>query len=147
MAPNNTNSRELLSAIGGVSRATGVNIETIRYYERIGLLSQPIRNNARHRRYSSEHQQRLSFIRRARELGFSIEEIKALLGLAGGHNRSCAEIKAITQAHLGGIRQKIRDLKKLDKILADLAARCGDGKAPTCPILEAIGAPSNLRSK
>lgn len=66
MAPNNTNSRELLSAIGGVSRATGVNIETIRYYERIGLLTQPIRNSARHRRYSSEHQQRLWFIRRAR---------------------------------------------------------------------------------
>lgn len=113
MTTENTIARGELLAIGSISEATGVNIETIRYYERIGLLARPRRTPARHRRYGTEHRQRLSFIRRARELGFTIKEIKALLGLAGAANGTCAEIKLLTEAHLATVRHKIRDLKRL----------------------------------
>lgn len=128
-----------LVAIGSISEATGVNIETIRYYERIGLLAQPRRTPARHRRYGAEHQQRLSFIRRARELGFTIKEIKALLGLAGCRNGTCADIKFLTETHLATVQHKIRDLKRLERRLADLAKQCGDGELLHCPIIDALG--------
>lgn len=134
----NTILRDEPAAIGSISKATGVNIETIRYYERIGLLSRPSRTPARHRRYGSEHRQRLFFIRRARELGFSIAEIKALLGLTG-RNRSCAEIKSLTEIHRASVHAKIRDLKRLERTLSDLAKQCGDGRLSRCPILDALG--------
>ena len=146
MIHENTISRAESTAIGDISRATGVNIETIRYYERIGLLSRPSRTAARHRRYSSEHRQRLFFIRRARELGFSIAEIKALLGLSGTKSKRCADIKSLTEMHLTTIRAKIRDLQRLERTLADLAARCGDGRLPQCPVLDALGSIERVAS-
>lgn len=139
MTAENTIARDEFLAIGSISEATGVNIETIRYYERIGLLARPRRTPARHRRYGVEHQQRLFFIRRARELGFSIAEIKALLGLTGTRNRTCAEIKSLTEAHLAAVHHKIRDLKRLERTLSTLAKQCGDGKLSPCPVLDALG--------
>lgn len=124
--------------IGALSEGTGVNIETIRYYERIGLLPAPPRSAGRHRLYGEPHRQRLVFIRRGRELGFSLEEVRALLGLGGGHDMTCGEVRALTHHHMAAIRDKIRDLKRLDRILSDLAARCRADDVPECPILEAL---------
>jgi MerR family transcriptional regulator, mercuric resistance operon regulatory protein len=139
MTRSNTRSRVESLAIGAVSRDTGVHIETIRYYERIGLLPEPPRSQGRHRVYDDTHRQRLVFIRRSRELGFSLDEIRILLGLARNHKLTCDEVKALTERHVTDIRHKIRDLKKLERVLGDLAARCHGGKVPACPILDALG--------
>src|SRR5919108_5602416 len=120
----NTKTRAAAATIGALSERTGVNIETIRYYERIGLLPTPPRSAGRHRLYDEPHRQRLVFIRRARELGFSLDEVRALLGLSGGHDLTCREVNALTLHHIGSIRDKIRDLRRLERTLSDLADRC-----------------------
>lgn len=124
--------------IGAISAKTGVNIETIRHYERIGIMPAPPRTEGRQRVYGEDHVKRLTFIRRCRALGFSLDEIRALLGLAGPHALTCAEVSKMAHAHIAGIRQKTRDLKKLQRVLSDLAARCHGSKVPDCPILEAL---------
>jgi MerR family mercuric resistance operon transcriptional regulator len=148
LPPSNTDPRAGSLSIGNLSRHTGVNIETIRYYERIGLVPAPPRTQGRHRLYDEAHRQRLAFIRRSRDLGFSINETRDLLGLARGHNLTCAEVKALTEQHLAGIRAKIRDLRKLDRVLSNLAAKCRDhlsSSVPDCPILDALaGATTSL---
>lgn len=121
--------------IGKLSKTTGVHIETIRYYEKIGLLSSPPRSEGGHRLYSKEHLGRLVFLRRSRELGFSIEEIRALLGLLEEGDYTCKDIKALTVQHLHDIRQKVRDLRKLEKALVEIASRCDGGPTQECPIL------------
>jgi len=142
---SNTNPRDRTLSIGDLSRYTGVNIETIRYYERIGLLAAPPRTQGRHRLYDEAHRQRLAFIRRSRDLGFSINDTRDLLGLARGHNLTCAEVKALTEQHVACIRAKIRDLRKLDRVLSDLAAKCRGSSVPDCPILDALaGATTSL---
>jgi len=125
--------------IGRLSAETGVNIETIRYYERIGLMPAPPRTEGRQRAYDNGHLKRLTFIRRGRELGFSLGQIRDLLGLAHGNDLTCAEVKAMTGRHISGIRRKIDDLKRLKRILTDLAAQCSGDEAPGCPILDALG--------
>jgi MerR family mercuric resistance operon transcriptional regulator len=81
----------------------------------------------------------LVFIRRSRQLGFSLDEVRDLLGLARGHELTCAEVKTMTEQHVGDIRRKVKDLKKLERVLTDLAAQCHGKKVPHCPILEALG--------
>ena len=125
-------------SIGALSRHTGVNIETIRYYERIGLLPAPPRSQGRQRLYDETHRQRLAFIRRSRDLGFSISDTHDLLGLARGHNLTCDQVKALTERHVADIRAKIRDLRRLDRVLSDLAAKCRGSSVPHCPILDAL---------
>lgn len=138
MSHRNTESRAAATTIGALSGSTGVNIETIRYYERIGLLPAPPRSSGRHRLYDDVYRQRLTFIRRARELGFSLDQVRALLGLAGRYGMACDEVKALTEEHIAEVRHKIRDLRKLDRVLSHLAARCRPNKVPECPILEAL---------
>jgi len=140
MSSVNTKARAAPATIGTLSESTDVNIETIRYYERIGLLPAPPRSAGRHRLYGEPHRQRLVFIRRARELGFSLEEVRTLLGLGGGHDLTCGEVRALTQHHIAAIRDKVRDLKKLERTLSDLAAQCKVDKVPDCPILDALNA-------
>lgn len=125
-------------SIGGLSRRTGCHVETIRYYERIGLLAPPPRSAGGHRLYGGESLKRLSFIRRARALGFSIQDVRALLRLVDGGDYSCDEVKAFTLDHLGDIRRKIADLKQLESALQRMAARCEAGKTPDCPIIAAL---------
>src|SRR5215207_8444673 len=98
--------------IGKLSEGTGVHIETIRYYERIGLLPAPPRSEGGRRLYSTEHLARLIFLRRSRELGFSLEEIRTLLRLVEGGDYTCGDVKALTMQHLQNVRQKMRDLRK-----------------------------------
>jgi MerR family mercuric resistance operon transcriptional regulator len=126
--------------IGALSRQTGVNIETIRYYERIGLMPAPPRTEGRQRVYHTQHLKRLTFIRRGRELGFSLDQIRALLGIAGTHELTCAEVKGLAEQHTADIRRKIKDLKRLERILSGLAARCHGRRVPDCPILDALSA-------
>lgn len=124
--------------IGALSAATGVNIETIRYYEKIGLMPPPPRNEGRQRIYDASHLKRLTFIRRGRELGFSLEQIRELLGLVRGHDLTCADVKTMTDTHVTDIRRKVRDLKKLERVLGELAVRCSGHAVPDCPILDAL---------
>ena len=124
-------------SIGGLSQRTGVNIETIRYYEKIGLLPPPPRTEGGHRLYPEGHLRRLVFIRRSRELGFTLDEIRNLLGLvAGGH--ACGDVQNAALAHLTNIRQKIADLRRMERTLAETAARCEGGTAPDCPIVDVL---------
>jgi len=135
-----TDSRGL--SIGAVSRLTGVNIETIRYYEKIELMREPPRTHGGHRSYAQEHIERLRFIRRARDLGFGIEGIRALLSLSAGGANSCAQAREIAAAHLADVRAKREDLVKLETILsgtiAQCDARCCEEIAPACPVLEVL---------
>lgn len=133
--------------IGVLSTETGVNIETIRYYEKIGLMPAPPRSQGRQRVYDSAHLKRLTFIRRSRELGFSLDEIRDLLGLERGHALTCAEVRQLTQQHVADIRAKVKDLRRLERVLNDLAARCHGKKVPDCPILDALGGNGSIAAK
>ncbi|WBT37774.1 MerR family transcriptional regulator [Hyphomicrobium sp. DMF-1] len=124
--------------IGALSAATGVNIETIRYYEKIGLMPAPPRNEGRQRIYDAGHLKRLTFVRRGRELGFSLDQIRELLGLVRGHDLTCGDVKTMTDTHVTDIRRKVKDLKKLERVLTQLSAQCGGDAVPDCPILDAL---------
>ena len=126
---------------GDLARTTGCNIETIRYYEKTGLLPDPPRTDAGYRIYSAAHATRLRFILRARELGFSMEDIRGLLGLEDGTAPTCAEVKERTERHLVDIRTRIADLRRIEAVLAATASRCSRAKAPDCPVLDAITHP------
>lgn len=126
--------------IGGVSRLTGVNIETVRYYERVGLLPRPQRTEGRHRAYAGDDVHRLNFIRRARELGFSLQDIRTLLELGDRGAAACCETKDMTTRHLADVRAKIRSLRKLERALKEMTEACRPGSQPSCPILDALGA-------
>ncbi len=133
-----TTSRATILTIGRLSERTGVNIETIRYYERIGLLPPPRRSEGRRRLYDDGLAQRLQFVRRSRELGFSIQEIRALLRLTDLGGLACAEAKDITLRHLADIRGKIADLKKLERVLTGMAKACEENQVRECPILNTL---------
>ncbi len=128
---------ELDFTIGHLSGQTRVKIETIRYYERIGLMPKAQRSHGGRRLYDESASRRLGFIRRARELGFSIDEIRALLALSGGKGK-CADVHALTVQHLGDVKQKIADLRRLERTLARTAERCRRDASPDCPIIEAL---------
>lgn len=123
---------------GDLARVTGCNIETIRYYEKTGLLPDPPRTNAGYRIYSAAHATRLGFILRARELGFSMEDIRGLMGLEDGAAPTCAEVKERTERHLADVRAKIADLRRIEKVLSVTAARCSGEDVPDCPVLETL---------
>jgi len=123
---------------GDLARATGCNIETIRYYEKTGLLPDPPRTDAGYRIYSAAHATRLRFILRARELGFSMEDIRRLMGLGDGMAPTCAEVKERTERHLADVRTKIADLRRIEKVLSVTAARCSGEDVPDCPVLETL---------
>ncbi len=124
--------------IGELSRITGVNIETIRYYERIKMLPAPRRTEGGHRVYGPTETRTLTFIRRARELGFTLEEIRALLDLGGPGKASCKEVREIAAHHLKHIRSKLADLTKLEKLLAKTIAKCSGTIAPECPVIDIL---------
>ena len=131
---------ETTMKIGELARLAGSNAETIRYYERVGMVSPPNRTESGYRTYTHADVDRLRFISRGRELGFSIEEIRALLAIADGAG-GCADVYALTTQHLDVVRRKIADLRKLQRILSDTAARCARDASPDCPIIEALAAP------
>lgn len=122
-------------AIGEASRQSGVSIETIRYYEREGIISPPGRSRSGRRLYNADDISELSFIRRCRDLGFSIRDIRALRALSGEPGGACSEVEKLGRQHLASVRQKIGDLRKIEAALEVLVANCQNGKAK-CPMLE-----------
>ncbi len=123
---------------GVVSKLTGCNIETIRYYERAGLMPDPARSEGGHRIYTDDQVRRLMFIRRCRELGFRVEQIRELLRLVDGGDYTCAEVRVITVDHLDDVGRKIADLRKIQTTLRDMAAECDGGDVPECPIVDVL---------
>lgn len=121
-----------------LARRTGCNLETIRYYEKIGMMPDPPRTAAGYRVYDEGHVSRLRFILRARELGFSLNEVRGLLTLVDRGTQTCAEVKERTQSHLADVRAKIQDLKRIERVLAATAARCSGDQVPECPVLDAL---------
>jgi MerR family mercuric resistance operon transcriptional regulator len=136
--PDITVSRGPALTIGALSKHTGVNIETIRFYERVGILPRPPRSAGGHRIYGQDLLMRLGFVRRSRELGFSLDEVRGLLRLVDGGHYTCAEVRAITLDHLTDVRRKIADLRRLERTLAEVAGKCRGGKVPDCPVIEAL---------
>ena len=130
--------RPVTLTIGALSKHTDCNIETIRYYERIGILPPPPRSAGGFRLYGEDHLKRLAFVRRSRQLGFALEEIRVLLELVDGGDYTCAEVKTLTLDHVAEIRRKIADLRKLEKVLKGMAAQCDGEEVPACPIIEAL---------
>jgi len=121
-----------------LARRTGCNLETIRYYEKIGMMPEPPRTASGYRIYDDTHVARLRFILRGRELGFSIEELRGLLSLVDRGTQTCAEVQALTERHLANVRTKIADLRRIEKVLADTAARCSGEEVPECSVLETL---------
>ncbi len=125
--------------IGELSRATGTHIETIRYYERIGLLPAPHRTAANYRSYGEPHRARLTFVRHSRDLGFTIEEIRSLLDLSDDPGRDCSEADRIASRHLEQVEDKIAQLTRLRDELTRIVGRCRGGIAADCRVIEALG--------
>ena len=125
-------------AIGELSRQSGVLIETIRYYERIGFVPIPPRGTNGRRTYHAGDVKRLRFIKRSRDMGFSQDEVRNLLRLADGGAASCTEVQTMAEVHLRDIRAKISDLKKLEDVLAETVSQCTGPGAPACPVLDVL---------
>ena len=127
------------ASIGELSRLTGVNIETIRYYERINMMPHPPRTASGHRVYGEVETRTLSFIRRSRELGFTLDEIRALLALSAKQGQEvCADVRHLAANHLRDVRAKIADLRAMERILADAVRRCDEGESARCPLIDAL---------
>ena len=124
--------------IGALAHNSGVNIETIRYYEKIGVMPKPARSTGGYRLYTDDHLKRLTFVRRGRELGFTLDELRDLLRLVDGHAYTCAEVRTLTLKHVADIRRKIADLKRLDRAMTGIASRCSGKRIPDCPIVDAL---------
>jgi len=132
--------------IGELSHRTGVNIETIRYYERIGIMPKPPRSEGGHRIYDDVDLKRLAFVKRSRELGFGLNEVRALLGLVDGGAFTCAEIHAITTLHLDDVKRRIADLRRMERALKSMADQCSRGDVPECPIIDTLSRTPSIRS-
>lgn len=124
--------------IGKLAEATGVKVETIRYYERAGLIAPPARTTGNYRAFGPADLARLRFVRRTRDLGFTLEEVRAMLDLAEQRERSCATIDAIAAAHLREVDRKIADLQGLRRELSTITKSCAGGTMGECRILEAF---------
>lgn len=125
--------------IGQVAREAGVGIETVRFYERQGLIEAPTRRASGYRQFNESVVDRLQFIREAKELGFTLGEIKELLSLKLDPSSSCAEVKGRAEAKIADIEEKTRTLQRMKRALAKLTKACsGDGPTSECPILEAL---------
>jgi MerR family transcriptional regulator, mercuric resistance operon regulatory protein len=124
--------------IGALAKESAANIETIRYYEKIGLMPKPARSTGGYRLYTTDHLKRLTFIRRGRELGFSLDELRNLLRLVDGHAYTCAEVRALTLEHVAGIRRKIADLRRLERVMTTISSQCSGHKIPDCPVIDAL---------
>jgi MerR family mercuric resistance operon transcriptional regulator len=125
--------------IGKVARGAGLAIDTVRYYEREGLLEKPARTTSGYRHYTTDAVARLRFIRQAKDLGFSLSEIKELLALRVAPGKSCADVRARAETKIADVEQRIAQLGRMKRALMKLASACS-GRGPTseCPILEAL---------
>lgn len=123
---------------GELARRTGVNAETIRYFERVGILSEPPRTQGGHRIYDEGHVRTLRFVRRARSLGFTPNEVRTILELGGPGRAACAEVREIAEHHLQQVRAKIADLVEIELLLAETISHCSGEADPDCAVIEMI---------
>ncbi len=128
---------------GALAKRTGCNLETIRYYEKIGLMPDPSRSAGGYRQYGAVHERRLRFIMRGRELGFSVDGLKDLLGLIDRCAVSCSEVEGIAQEHLTAIQQKISDLKRMERVLGQTIKSCTGADVPECPLIDTLFGKNN----
>ena len=126
---------------GDLARRTGVNAETIRYFERVGILASPQRTEGGHRIYDQNHVRALSFIHRARGLGFSPDQVRAIVELGGPGKATCGEVREIASHHLEHVRTKIADLEEIERLLAMTIERCSGKPDAECAIIEMIEQP------
>ena len=124
-----------------LARRTGVNAETIRYFERVGIIAAPERTEGGHRLYDERHVRTLAFVRRARELGFTPDEVRVILRLGGPGRASCAEVREIAAHHLQQVRAKIADLARLERLLSSTIEQCSGEVVPECPVIDMIESP------
>lgn len=125
--------------IGQLAKKSNINAQTIRYYERLGLLAKPRRTESNYRVYDVDAIARLMFIRRAKEIGFSLNDIKVLLGMADGKVWRCTDVREFAEIRLSKIRTQIADLKAMEKTLSNLVSQCAmSDKITECPILETL---------
>ena len=134
----NGKAADSMLSIGALAKQTGCKVETIRYYERIGLMPPPPRTPAGRRLFDDSHVRRLSFVRRSRELGFALEKVRTLLKLVDGGHYTCEEVQSITLNHIADLRCRISDLEKLAGTLEQMAGECSGGTIPECPIVDAL---------
>lgn len=137
MSPNSRPSGSTVP-IGLVSRRSGCSIDTIRFYEKTGILPQPRRTEAGRRVFDESDIARITFVRRARELGFSLDEVRGLLALAEGTGDSCDQVRSLARHHLDEIATRIADLTTMQTVLDALVAQCAQGTNPTCPLITAL---------
>ena len=123
---------------GDLARLTGCNLETIRYYETIGVMPEPPRSSKNYRVYDDTHVTRLRFVMRARELGFTLDEVRDLLAMVDGGQQTCGEVQALATAHLASVRAKIADLKRIEQVLSSTVAQCTGDDVPECPVIDAL---------
>lgn len=129
--------RETVLTIGTLAKAAGVNLQTIRYYERIGLFPKPKTKESGYREYTEQDLSRLIFVKKAKELGFSLKEIAQLLALKVDKKKTCADVLEMAESSLIMIQDKIRTLEKFSEALKKLSSQCrGSGPTSECPILE-----------
>ncbi len=126
-------------SIGQLAKRAGGGVETVRFYEREGLLAEPQRRQSGYRQYQSDTIDRLLFIRRAKELGFTLKEIKELLSLRVDEEKTCADVRQQAEAKITDIEDRIRSLQRMKRALVKVTKQCsGNGPTSECPILESI---------
>lgn len=123
---------------GELASKTGCNAETIRYYEKIGIMPEPRRSSAGYRQYDVADERRLGFVMRGRELGFAVEDLKSLLDLVDRRAVSCAEVEKLATAHLQAVRKKISDLKRMESTLDTTIRACSGKDVPECPLIDTL---------
>lgn len=122
--------------IGVLSRKTGCNIETIRYYEKAGIIPHPARSEGGHRLYGTGHLKRLAFVMKARVLGFTLSEVKALLRLVDERDLPCAEVRDVAASHLRDVQTKLADLRAMEAVLNEMVISCDKERSTECPLIE-----------
>jgi MerR family transcriptional regulator, copper efflux regulator len=133
--------------IGQASKASGVSAKMIRYYEEIGLIPRAARRDSGYRDYGDDDVHRLRFIRRARDLGFTVEQIGDLLGLWSDRSRASADVKALALGHVSELRKKVAEIQGMIATLESLAKNCHGDQRPDCPIIEGLAEPSSAPAK
>lgn len=126
---------------GELARRTGVNSETIRYFEKAGILPAPPRTDGGHRVYDETHVRTLGFVRRARSLGFTPDEVRTIIELGGPEKAPCADVRDIAAHHLQQVRSKIADLVEIERLLAKTIEHCSGSAEPECAVIEMIESP------
>ncbi len=127
--------------IGELAAATGCHLETVRYYEKIGLLPKPPRTGSGYRAYRPSDVARVRFIARGRSLGFSLDEIRSLLRLSESPDLACGDVDALARQHLTEVRLKLTQLQRMEAELMATVERCRGGQRATCAVLQSLGEP------